>query len=245
MLSIRRFAGMSAVAAVLTWAVLVHAMDATMSPSPRMTDDDRATYQMIFVPTWNPATHPYEYPFSHDKQGLLTPIIGATHGDDYCLFADGKTPTPGLERLSEMGMQSPLDQEIQQAIKEGKAGSLIQLTEGSPGPVHDPVTCTFDITKRFDCVSLVGMIAPSPDWFYGVSDVRLCKNGQWVSCLAVEAFAWDAGGDGGTTYLAPDDDLAPKQPTRLAQTPHFVAGGKRVPIGVFVFTRIPSDDMKK
>ena len=60
-------------------------------------------YQLTFVPTWNPATHPLEYPISHAKAGLLTPMIGATHGTSYRIFAEGMPPTPGLEKLSETG----------------------------------------------------------------------------------------------------------------------------------------------
>jgi hypothetical protein len=199
----------------------------------------RARYEVSFVPTWNPATHPVEYPFAHAKKGLLTPAIGATHNSGYAIFAPGTQPTPGLERLSEKGKHSPLDTEIQQAIKQGNAKSLIRFSQGSPGPVHRTIAATFDITEDSPLVSIVGMIAPSPDWFYGVSSVELWKDGRWVPTLAVPAYAWDSGGDGGTTYLAEDRDLNPKQATRMAETSHFVSDGRACPVGCFVFTRIP------
>lgn len=201
--------------------------------------DNMATYEVVFVPSWNPQSHPEDYPITHAKKGLLTPIIGATHGDDYRLFATGLKPTPGLERLSEMGMHKPLDAEINAAIAAGKAGSLIEADAGSEGPVHQPVSLSFEITQRHATVSLVGMIAPSPDWFYGVS-TTLMKDGAWVSSMVVPAYAWDSGGDAGTTYMADDADLDPKENTKPVDHPAFLRDGERIPVGVFVFKLVPA-----
>ena len=30
---------------------------------------DTATYSVVFVPSWNPTSHPLEYPLTHAKQG--------------------------------------------------------------------------------------------------------------------------------------------------------------------------------
>lgn len=89
-------------------------------------------------------------------------------------------------------------------------------------------------------VSLVGMIAPSPDWFYGVSAVSLQKRGEWIPSLSLTAYAWDSGGDAGTTYMAEDQDLDPKGKTMRADTPHFVQRGQAVPVGVLTFKLIPN-----
>ena len=168
-------------------------------------------------------------------------MIGATHGSDYRIFAAGQRPTRGLELLSEMGKHTPLDNEINKAIAAGKAGSLIEISELSEGPVHRPLTHQFTVDRRYSMVSLVGMMAPSPDWFFGVSGVELAAGGQWVPRITVEVYAWDSGGDAGKTYLAEDADLDPKQPTRLLDFA-FLQNGERVPVGVFIFRRIPSMD---
>ncbi len=200
---------------------------------------DRAAYTVTFAPSWNPATHPTDYPITHAKKGLLTPVIGATHADAFSLFAKGKTPSPGLERLSEMGKHDPLDQEIQSAIHSGKVGTLIRFADASPGPVHPTISSMFEVSTTFPRVSLVGMIAPSPDWFYGVSDVSLQQDGRWVSSMAVTVYAWDSGGDAGTRYMADDQDLNPKAATKALTNGDFVQNGNRVPVGTFVFKRIP------
>lgn len=214
----------------------------TMSPALEANDADTATYTVVFVPSWNPASHPVEYPITHAKHGLLTPIIGATHGSDFQLFAEGAKPSAGLEKLSETGMHTPLDNEIRQAITAGKAATLIEFKDGSPGPIHPSVSNRFEITKSRSLVSLAGMIAPSPDWFYGVSGVDLHQNGGWVSSAVVTAYAWDSGGDAGTTYMAQDMDLREKEPTKRAATPHFKLNGQSAPVGAFVFKKVPASD---
>lgn len=198
-----------------------------------------ATYSVTFVPSWNPATHPHDYPITHAKKGLLTPIIGATHTADFRLFAHGLEPTPGLEKLSEMGAHNPLDDEIRAHVKRGHVGGLIEFADGSPGPVHPPVTSEIRVDAAHPMVSLVGMIAPSPDWFYGVSSVSLLDGGDWVPSAVVTAYAWDSGGDAGTSYLAEDADLETKAATMPVDSPSFQRNGERIPVGVFLFKRVP------
>ncbi len=110
---------------------------------------DTVTYELIFVPSWNPETHPKDYPITHQRKGFFTPMIGATHGSDYRIFAAGQRPTRGLELLSEMGKHTPLDTEITEAIAAGKAGSLIEISELSEGPVHRPLRHQFTVDKRY------------------------------------------------------------------------------------------------
>lgn len=82
------------------------------------------------------------------------------------------------------------------------------------------------------------MIAPSPDWFTGVADVRLLEDGIWVAEKTVTLEAWDAGTDGGATFTAPDADTVPRETVRLADSAHFVANGKTVPVGTVAFKRL-------
>ena len=198
---------------------------------------ETAQYSVTFTRLWTDKTHPFEYP----EAGVVTGphfsgLIGATHGDGYVIFKQGTLPTPGLEKLSEEGKHSPLDQEIKDAIAAGKAGVLFET-----GPIRDAAnseTVTFTVSSQFPMVSAVAMIAPSPDWFAGVADVNLMEGGQWVSSKSVDLSAYDSGGDDGTTYKASDKDNDPKKPTTTASAPHFVVNGSRPPVGRLVFTKM-------
>jgi hypothetical protein len=199
-------------------------------------EPDTAEYMVTFTGLWTATTHPFEYP----PAGLLTGphlsgLIGATHADGYAIYKVGVPPTPGLEKLSEEGKHSPLDQEIKDAIAAGKAGTLIET-----GPIRDfskMQAMSFTIDARHPMVSAVAMIAPSPDWFAGVANVRLMEQGKWVSSKTVEMFAYDSGGDDGTTYKAADVDTNPKKPTTMAETPHFVVNRMKPPVGRVTFTK--------
>jgi Spondin_N len=195
--------------------------------------DDGATYQITVTGLWTAERFPLEYP----KAGLLTGphfsgVIGASHNGQFRLFADGQLPTPGLERLSEEGKHSPLDQEIKDAIAAGRAGALFET-----GPIKDfsqTATGTVRVTLTYPDVSAVAMIAPSPDWFAGVSNVALVEGGHYVAEKTVDLYAWDSGGDAGVTYAAADQDLAPKHATMIASPQHF--GDK--PVARITFRKI-------
>jgi hypothetical protein len=69
------------------------------------------------------------------------------------------------------------------------------------------------------------MLAPSPDWFFGVSALDLCEGGRWAAERTVELFAYDAGTDSGPSYKSPDADTQPREPIRRIETPPFRVGG--------------------
>lgn len=194
-----------------------------------------ATYTVTFTRTWTGATHPFEYPEASLVSGPhFSGLIGASHGEAFDIFKEGTVPTPGLERLSEEGKHSPLDKEIQAAIKSGKAGALFET-----GPIKDESkteTTKVEVSDKFPMVSAVAMIAPSPDWFAGVSDVNLKEGGRWVQTKTVELYPMDSGGDDGVTYKAPDKNTNPKKKTMRASTRHFVTNGKTAPVGTLTFT---------
>ncbi len=195
-----------------------------------------ADYTVVVKSTWTAATHPLEYPAAGPLSGPhFSGIIGASHNAGYAVFAEGTPPTPGLERLSEEGKHNPLDDEIRAAIAAGTAGILVET--GPLRDFNDSLVATVHVDSLHPMVSMVMMVAPSPDWFTGVSNVNLMENGQWVAAKTFDLLAWDSGGDDGTTYKAPDMDTNPKKPTSRGMTPHFVINGSVVPVGTLTITR--------
>jgi hypothetical protein len=195
-----------------------------------------ATYEVTFTPAWTAKTHPLDYP----KAGLLTGphfsgIIGATHGAGFDLYKVGRQPTPGLERLSEMGKHDPLDAEIKAAIAKGSAGALFETD--AIKDLGQPVKFTVTVSDNYPMVSAVAMIAPSPDWFAGAASVNLKDASGWVASKTLDVLAYDSGGDDGTSYAADDKDTNPKKAVSLNSSAHFTKGGKSVPVAKISFTR--------
>lgn len=214
---------------------------ATLGPAKAETMTSMQTgadYTVTFQGSWNEKTHPFEYP----SGGALNPngphfsgMIGTTHNAGYMLFKDGMMPSPGLEKLAEEGAHTPLDLEIKQAMLAGKAGMMFAtdffLDVGAPKMfmVH--------ASEQFPLVSAIGMIAPSPDWFFGVQNVNLRPDGNWAERVEVTAYAWDAGSDDGISYLTADMDASPKKLTMMAKDKHFSSNGKPIAIGTFTFVK--------
>jgi hypothetical protein len=212
---------------------------ATEQPAttPEAAVPSQVTYKVEFTPTWTKANFPFEYPdTSLIHKPHFSGWIGTAHNDAYDLFKEGAMPTPGLEALSEGGKHSPLDEEIRAAIA---AGNALMLSESEP--LKDlSKSATFNITvdDAHPMVSVVAMIAPSPDWFAGVSDVNLKGNGNWIANKTLDVMAWDSGGDDGVTYLANDKDTNPKKPTMPSAAKQFMNDGKAMPVGQISFTRM-------
>jgi hypothetical protein len=200
-----------------------------------------ARYQVIFSSRWTEKDHPLEYPgpkFAGLSVAHFSPIIGASHKAGYSLFTEGSAPSPGLETLSETGKHAPLDAEINAAMT---GGAVLALVEND-APLKDhtqTLTAEFPVDGVHRQVSLVAMIAPSPDWFAGVKDVDLVENGQWVAEKTVDLMPYDSGGDDGTTYRADDADTDPKKPTSSPTgNPHFFINGQLLPVASVTFKKL-------
>ena len=200
-----------------------------------------ARYEVVFSSRWTEKDHPLDYPgpkFAGLSVAHFSPIIGASHAPGYALFAEGAMPSPGLEALSEMGKHQPLDTEIKAAMA---AGSVLALFEND-APLKDhtqSLTAEVGVDGAHPRVSLVAMLAPSPDWFAGVKDVDLVQDGQWVAEKTVDLLPYDAGGDDGDTFRADDRDSNPKKPTSLqSANPHFVVDGKLLPVASVTFRKL-------
>ena len=56
------------------------------------------------------------------------------------------------------------------------------------------------------------MIAPSPDWFVGVSDLSLRSGGRWIESLTVDLRPYDAGTEEGTGFSFSNPPTVPQEP---------------------------------
>jgi len=193
---------------------------------------ETANYTVRVNATWTAKSHPLDYPGDAHFSG----IVGATHNGAFHIFKDGGTATDGLEALSERGAHSPLDKEIKAVIATGKAGALFESDPlfSFPGTLG----ATFTADTAHPLVSVGMMVAPSPDWFTGVSSVPLHTAKGWVETVTLPLWVWDAGTDFGTTYHADDADTQPRQTTRLNASPHFLGKAGLKPVGTITFTRV-------
>ena len=192
-----------------------------------------AQYTVTFDATWSQATHPADFP----PNAHWSPLVGGTHNASVSFWAAGQIASQGIEDMAELGATSPLASEVNAAITAGTADLV--LLGGGISPSPGSTGFSFTIDRDFPLVTLVSMIAPSPDWFVGVSGLSLMANNNWVNETTVPLWLYDAGSDGGVTYTSPNLDTNPQVPIALHTT---LPGYNGVPMGTFKFTRtdVPS-----
>ena len=192
-----------------------------------------ARYRVTFTSTWSAQTHPMNVP----PNPHFSRLVGATHGN-IRLWELGQPASDGMERMAETGARNPLLSEIDPLIRDGSAHSRLQGGGISTSP--GTVSLEFTAVSSHPFVTLVSMVAPSPDWFVGVSALALLDDGAWKARVTVPLIVYDAGTDDGARFTSGDADSDPAQPiTPLTSDPddtNFIDG--RPPVGTFVFERL-------
>jgi len=187
-----------------------------------------ARYQVTFDTTWTAVTHPVNYPPSPHFSGL----VGGTHNAAVSFWTAGDLASLGLKRMAEWGSQEDLLAEVQLAIDAGTAE--FQLSDAPLWTVPGTTAFEFDLTPDFSRVTLVAMVAPSPDWFVGVRNLDLQPGGVWADTVVVDLFPWDAGTDSGPNYTSGDQPTAPPVPVFAITEGPFTPG---VPLGTLTFVK--------
>jgi len=166
---------------------------------------DMAMYQVTFNGMWNPQDHPSGYP----SGAHFSPLIGSTHNASVSFWEVGGMASSGIESMAETGATENLTTIINQSIDDGHAQSVI----GRSGSSNATASVTFDFTisSSHPLVTLVTMIAPSPDWFVGVSGLNLLDTqNQWRNQVDVELYAHDAGTENGTGFSLDNESTSPQ-----------------------------------
>jgi len=197
-------------------------------PEPEL----NARYKLTFNASWSAQTHPNDFPSSSHFSGL----IGMTHNGNTLLFAKGEIASDGIKNMAETGSKNPLETEIQDIISNGIGNTLISGDGINPSPGE--VSLEFDISSSHSMVSVVSMVAPSPDWFVSVSNINLIENNEWVTSKTITVDIYDAGTDDGGTFLSPDNPTVPRVTIFEITTPPLAVNNVVAPLGTITFTKI-------
>jgi len=168
----------------------------------------KAIYKIEFISNWSSTTHPTDYPTGSAHWSAL---IGASHNNAVSFFEIGQLATDGVEQVAESGSNTSITQEINASISNANTYKIIEGSGLSSGlgtiTIND---VEFDM--NFPLVSLITMIAPSPDWVAQVNNIKMTdNNNDWLQSVTIDVHATDTGTDNGTTYASGNDDTSPAQ----------------------------------
>jgi hypothetical protein len=181
---------------------------------PIITAKTIAAYNITFTNFWNESDH-----------GLLpnsphwSPLVGVNHNDQITFIETGSIASQGIEDIAENGVNSNFSNDVLESIADKTAeqyinGSSLFLSNGSIIEIND-----VEISQDFPLLTLVSMIAPSPDWMVFVNGVSLRdeNNQNWKTSVNLDLFVYDSGTDSGSTYSASNSDITPHLPISSLQ----------------------------
>ncbi len=178
--------------------------------------DEGAIYNITFDSNWSQATHPH--PSGSLPGGAhWSPLVGVIHNDQIGFFEMGTLASQGTENIAETGSFTVFNNEVNNFIAAGTAQEFLNFgdLDSDLGQITGSINVDFD----FHYLSLISMIAPSPDWIIAASNISLLDNtDNWIEDdIVIDLYAYDAGTDNGTDYTSANSDTNPAQPISSLQ----------------------------
>lgn len=179
-----------------------HAMASELSlPSP-------VAYEVTLHVFWNAADHPTDFP----PNPHFSPLAGGPHSEDFRLWQPDESASPAIEIQVETGDPEPL----RKAYRQGGTQVLPnQFAVGDRVDSPGRTTVAFRTDSEHSFLSVTSRLAPSPDWFVGVSAFPLTGGGAWIEEVVIPLCVWDAGTDDGRSYVSTNEQPAKPQPIHL------------------------------
>lgn len=175
-----------------------------------------ATYTVTFESNWSNAAHPH-------PQGMFpenahwSRLVGATHTDENVFLEMGGLATPGVEDIAELGSNGAFQDEVEAAIGQGWADQYIFGGNLSSG-LGQIVIEGLEVSSDFAHLTLLSMIAPSPDWMIAINSIPLLdEQGEWRQSISIDLYPYDAGTDSGSDYTSPNMNTNPQEPISSLQ----------------------------
>lgn len=172
--------------------------------------EESAIYTITFTSNWSQETHPHPDGALPSNAHWST-LVGATHNEQVSFLAMGDLATPGIENIAESGSTSIFNNEVNSAISSGTTNAFIDL--GDLDTELGQITGTIQVSATYPLLTLISMIAPSPDWIIAINSVPLRNDAEvWEEEISIDLYPYDAGTDSGEDYIASNLDTNPAQP---------------------------------
>ena len=137
-------------------------------------------------------------------------LVGATHNSNYTLVEMGSLASPGVKNVAEAGNNTALMAEVLNEVN--TTGNAYQWLQEPFSPFDNISSATLSgvvVSSDFPLLSLVSMIAPSPDWMIAINSINLRDGGSWNNEIVIPLFPYDAGTDSGMMYTSANQPTQP------------------------------------
>ena len=188
----------------LFFSLLLLVMSCNKEDNNNKTPEGVVKYEVTFNMKWSAANFPIDYP----SNAHFSKLIGWSHRKDYTFFQPGTYASPGIKEMAEKGSTSPLDDEINNEIdyKEGLKLFIGNGLSSGTGTIKIEVY----VNESNPNITLVTMLAPSPDWYLGVIDISMLDGGEFVDTKTIKAIVYDSGSDSGVSFKSENKVTKPQ-----------------------------------
>jgi hypothetical protein len=170
----------------------------------------QATYNITFNSIWNATDHTSVPGSAHWSR-----LVGATHKTANTFLQLGGTATTGIKNVAEFGSNTVFNTEVNAQITANEADQYINGPSLGSGPGNIFIN-DLKVDFKYPLLTLVSMIAPSPDWIIAVNGYNLLDgSGDWKTSVTLDLFAYDAGTDNGSDYTSSNIAATPFQPISM------------------------------
>lgn len=152
-----------------------------------------ARYTLTFTSLWTKADHIFDLPGS----AHFSPLVVTVHNDAHTLVRMGDFAGAGLELVSELGRTGVIENELSAAVRNG---AILNSTITENQFIRNQLTqtITLEVSAESSMVSLVSMIAPSPDWIVALDSLNLHNGSEFLEDSGdIMLFAYNAGTENG------------------------------------------------
>ncbi|MEM7083243.1 MAG: spondin domain-containing protein [Pseudomonadota bacterium] len=167
-----------------------------------------ATYRLTVVNNWTVNDFPANFP-ANDHFAMLG---GGTHDPNLSFWSLGANASSQIETMAEAGNAVPLRNQITSAGGSPLLWNYWFCRADHTNPACGSTVVEFTIDSDASAITITSMMAPSPDWFIGVSALNLFPNGAWLSSLQIPLFMYDAGTEEGLIPSGSNPPTSPIEP---------------------------------
>ncbi len=164
-----------------------------------------ANYQVKFIGNFSEDIFPGEN-FPSDPH--FSPVNVVSHTKEFALFPTGTLATEGVKIVAETGNPAQLTEELNAAQM---VSSVLAFTKSGPIDGSEVVNLNIKVKADSPYISVLSMIAPSPDWVVGVNNFKVYRKGHFIKRAYIPLYAIDAGTDSGADYSSANEATNPPE----------------------------------
>lgn len=165
-----------------------------------------AIYNITFTNNWNETDHG---PLPNNPH--WSKLVGVNHNSNITFLEPGGIASQSIEDIAENGVNTNFENDVITSMTTGDSqqyidGPSLFLSNGSTIEING-----LQVSENFPLLTLVSMIAPSPDWMAFVNNLNLrnIDNTTWENSITINLYPYDAGTDSCTVYSGCDNDITP------------------------------------